>query len=384
MTRPRSSVPIWASDDTYAAPNEFEGEDTKLEPSAGELSQGYKYKGRPAAPKYNWVHNMYSRFIEYNDGRLSRIPLYNIKSITANDNDSSNSNYAIVYSKLSSRPRWFVYCHRGDFSNSVFRSNTRFNWTGLVGDGDFAQDAASSTTRIVIAEGANNDGLSWSSNGQDFTPSTVNGSGGQYSCVFWTGTNFIASASGGSMKISSDGGTFDNPTTPAVNWALSAYGAAQFAMSPDTGRVIGVPTSGSRFIYSDDDGDSWSEVNVDNATWRGVTYKHGIWYAVKSTTGNAVYSSSNNGLTWTQLVTPGMADVFMRKLFTHENYIVGLAGDTIWFSEDGENWERGIYLNQDGLETRQAWHLADGQICVACHNTSSGVTNQLVLTQQVF
>src|SRR5690606_28307520 len=99
--------------------------------------------------------------------------------------------------------------------------------------------------------GAGDVGLAYSNDGATFAQCTVTGSAGQFSTVFWTGTNFVAFAPGGAHKVSTDGITFNNATTPAVNWALGSYEAAQLAISPG-GRLIGVPMSGARFIYSDD------------------------------------------------------------------------------------------------------------------------------------
>lgn len=389
MSRPNNSVPIWSSDDTYQAPNPDVGENTKLAPSAGEISQGHSYNGRPPAPKINWLENIYSRFIEHNDERITRLPFYNLRSINALANGSIATNLSVLWSllPLPDQPaQWEVYAQAvaGEGLGRSLSPNG-YDWQAVnaSGGGAFIFDSASSEAAIIIATGTNSPGLKRSTDGTNFSDPTV--SNGDFRTVFYTGSTFIASAAATVvLRISVDNGlTFSAPTGPPTNWGTAGYHAAQFAINPDTGRVIAVPNSGSRFIYTDDEGDNWSEAVVPNESWRGIAYKDGLWCAVNTDATDPVYTSEDDGVTWSQVTTSGLdANSFNRKIFVHEGYFVASRGTNgrIRYSEDGVDWTTAVLLQPaSGAEFRD-WHYGGGGFCAAFRDASG--TLDLVTTLQ--
>lgn len=320
--------------------------------------------------------------------QVERIVLNNVRNLQSVTNGSTANNHAIVWSTLDGeQPRWRVFKEGsggGDGNEQISSWNGGASWDSsnvvLTSVGN-ALEGACGPTRMVLATGAGDTGLAYSNDGATFAQCTVTGSAAQFSMVFWTGTNFVASAPGGAHKVSTDGITFNNATTPAVNWALGAYEAAQFAISPG-GRLIGVPMSGTRFIYSDDHGVNWTEVTVPSESWRGIAWKNGIWYAVNTDTTDPVYASDDDGLTWTQLSSPAITTgQFARKIFLLGKYLVGFRPQGIWYSEDGETWHRGMNVNPPGSPAFQNWQMGAGGFCFA-YKSTSGPT-YLVTTPQI-
>ncbi len=366
-TRPRATVPIFASDDVYASPYDI-GVDTKLEPSAAEISQGYAREYRAPARKENWLRYMTDRFVEHNDARLTRLPLHNVRAIYATGNDSSSTNYAIVWAPFNTSPvngpRWLAYTDIGSDSQDAYYTQNGITWSSASIATTTALDGAFGNDVVVLATGTAFDGLVRSTTGGvTFTGCTVDDQ--DFRTVFFTGATFLASASPGIIRRSTDdGATFSAATTPPSYWGTSGYHASQFALG--NGRVFAVPDSGARFIYSDDEGDTWSEVIVPNLSWRGVGYLNSIWYAVAST--GEVYQSINSGVTWTLVTTTGIpSSTIQRQMFVHENLlcIVDLTG-VIHYSTNGETWRSGATLHPGPAGAAfGVWSYGGGGFCAA-------------------
>src|SRR5690606_30110735 len=112
--------------------------------------------------------------------------------------------------------------------------------------------------------------------------------------IIWDGTNFILSRGNNGVAISATGTSFSAAATPPPNWTSSNHFAVQFATNGS--RVVGVTNSTSQYVpYSDDNGDTWTDVSVSSLAWAGIAYRPSsspsgaLWMAV-STTGH-VYTS---------------------------------------------------------------------------------------------
>lgn len=69
--------PEWATDPTYDAPGEaWDGLNPNLDPGAGLIAQGYKPRDKPNARNWNWLQNLWGRWISWlRDERDRMAPL---------------------------------------------------------------------------------------------------------------------------------------------------------------------------------------------------------------------------------------------------------------------------------------------------------------------
>jgi hypothetical protein len=312
---------------------------------------------------------------------MNRMPFHNVRSYYALPNNSTSTNYAVLWRTTPLGDAWFVYTDSGDSGEELYRSRNGYDWLPTSTNVATAIDAASSDTAIVLAIGSVSVGLARSTNGTVFAAPTVTDL--EYVTIFYTGATFIASADGAIRRSTDDGATFVAPTSLGAGWSGGGYEAAQFAIGD--GRIVAVPATGAFFIYSDDEGDNWSQVAVPNKSWKGIAYANGTWVAITDESGGSVYKSTDNGATWVQQTTTALdADglEFQKKIFSHGKYFAGLRGGStrIWYSQDGALWVPGPELQPATAPVFRAWQYGGGGFCLAYHDANGDT--ELVTTLQ--
>jgi len=95
---------------------------------------------------------------------------------------------------------------------------------------------------------------------------------------------------------------------------------------------------GQNHIYYSSDGLSWTKVFVASAVFHKVTYNDGVWVIVG--TGNNIYRSTDDGVSWTQATTvPAGVGTFHSIAYGGGVWAVGKADGTILTStDDGDTW----------------------------------------------
>jgi hypothetical protein len=130
---------------------------------------------------------------------------------------------------------------------------------------------------------------------------------------------------------SRDGSTWSDRTMPNTrNWTSVGYGNKRFVM---------VASGSDRGAYSNNGGDSWTEMTMPgtSADWTSVFWGNGIWVAaVTGTTNFAGYSY--DGITW-QRSSFSSSRRRERVCFGNGCFIIACYGSNVCYrSTDGINW----------------------------------------------
>jgi len=117
---------------------------------------------------------------------------------------------------------------------------------------------------------------------------------------------------------SSDGVTWNPPTTVNGNWTSVTYGNNKFV-------VVGV----NKTMYSSD-GVTWNPPTSITGSWTSVTYGKNLFVAV----GNGTTMYSSDGVTW----VPTSATEYWRCVTYGKNLFVAVGFNTTMYSSDGVTW----------------------------------------------
>ena len=224
--------------------------------------------------------------------------------------------------------RWIAV---GEGTHSIAYSDDGYNWTGITNktifsDFGYGIDCVGTTW---VAVGKSDDASAHviacsTDNGITWSDVTKNGGGGSKD-IFDVGRDVT---SYGTLFVA--GGTFDFPSTlntlaysyDGINWEGLGIGVLRdgiWRIATNGTRWIAVgannSSSNNRIAYSDNPTVSNSWVEINDTTFgsfgRGVTWAGGdIWIAVGAMSPKIV-RSSNNGLTWTQVVDDDKAFNFL-------------------------------------------------------------------------
>ncbi len=230
-----------------------------------------------------------------------------------------------------------------------------------------------------IAVGNSGTVLKYNTGCNDWLPLTVSGSGDDFrNLSFPTANTGYVSGPANALYKTNNGGTSWSYIAPASTGLTNASIQCVYFISADTGFIAGSQTGlsgGGRFIKrTTNGGASWADVtpaSIGNSTIYDMAFfQPGTGIAVA--TNNKAFRTTDNGLSWTSVTTPGTA--YSVAVAGPQNAIA-VAGSNIMRSTDqGQSWTsiattatglQGVhfYDASNGMMTGNnggVWHTSDG------------------------
>ncbi len=228
---------------------------------------------------------------------------------------------AFVYRTSNGGTNWTqVFMQTGGFINSVQLTGGLFGY--MMGDPVGGRWSLWNTGTI---------GLSW-----DSTSLRLAGTGeaGCNNGMFILGTKlwFTTNTSNGKIYYSTNSGV--SFTTQQTGATSQSFGAIWFNYAS-----VGMASSNSSLFYTTTSGSTWSPVTNVPGTGviSGITGKNTRWWCIRSSSGSSIYTSGDNGATWTSQSCPSgsYAHITLGRLSTGGTanvWAVGDAGKIIYLS----------------------------------------------------
>lgn len=137
------------------------------------------------------------------------------------------------------------------------------------------------------------------------------------------------------MLYTADGFATTIDVTPGNGGLINGF------VQLDNGRWL---ISGTHVLYSDDQGQSWTQSDTPEAGGRGLLYHQGVIY----TGSGGIYRSTNRGESFTKVLND---DINLRKFIGRGNVLYGIALDKSLYesTDNGLSWQQVTTQNFNGL-----------------------------------
>lgn len=249
------------------------------------------------------------------------VNIWGVDGLTALVAGTIGSN-AFVYRTSNGGVNWTqVFTQTGGFINSVQLTGGLFGY--MMGDPVGGRWSLWNTSTI---------GLSW-----DSTSLRLAGTGeaGYNNGMYITGTRvwFVTNTATGKIYTSTNSGaTFTAQQTGSTS---TSFGSIWFNYV-----FAGMASSNGSLFYTSNGGTSWAAVTNapgGTANINGITGKNTRWWFTRSTESTSIYTSGDNGVTWTSQSCPSgsYAHITLGRLSTGGTanvWAVGDAGKIIYLS----------------------------------------------------
>ena len=219
-----------------------------------------------------------------------------------------------------------------DETGASWYSDNGRRWRAGGTVGAQLRDIAVGHTGRFVVVGA---GIWYSDDGEQWTRVSGLSLTGELTGVSYGGGHFIALQGGHYAFNSSDGSTWSGPF----------LAGGDFIAHSDTGRAVTLAMHATGSLYSDDNGETWTDTGAwFSSSWGALTYGDGRFVAVEGNTPRVYHSAE--GLEWTLAGSipyerPQCNDI----AFGDGRFIVVGMGDPesnvesgIWYSDDGAIW----------------------------------------------
>lgn len=171
-----------------------------------------------------------------------------------------------------------------------------------------------------------------------------------WNTIFYSDGKFIALGNGTVSATSVDGLSWSSvlmPVSVGTSWARS-----------DSGTLVALSLSNGQFLYSTNNGGSWTNVAVVAEPWLNVLWGGGVFCAF-SDSASSFYLWSVDGISWTQRSYQNQ----VKHTFIHDgNRFIGTGnGDTYWNGTLQQYTNVSSIVSYDGV-TWKTYYPADHEL----------------------
>lgn len=334
MSRP-AEIPTWATNDTFVSPSDsWDGDPTKVAPSAGRQAEGFEPTQQPPAEFFNWLYNRLGGWIAY----LSEFLLWNW--LDGADFAGAGTVAAFAHDSAMDTGRGFYASVSENATRE--RSSNGIDWAAAGGPGGstalYAIAADQAGLMIAVGEDASGRTIESTTNASgytDETPAAAGAGGDNFHGVVWDPLTslWVVVGTGEELETSPDGAAWTTRTTPGTD--------DLFAVATDeTSILVAVGSNGK--IISSPDAINWTQRTSGTAT----TLTDVIWCSELGlfvALSNSVLLISADGISWTPGTHPGTHGGADSQIATDGRVIMALGSAATYraFSVDGGNtWKQ--------------------------------------------
>ena len=345
MPTPIGTLPTHATSETFVAGPDI-GEDTKVEPSAAEMAEGFHRTGKPPARKLNWSMNKLGEWVQY----LAMLEPQNFFPAQNTHTAGTMGGLSGVFFAKKSK-RYVAHTAAGD---EVYVSFTGHRWV-LRDSGDGLSLGAAITCgvdtsqigRFLLFCASSASYYISSDSGESFTTGTVTGSGTRtvYAAVY---DEFHAKTIAVGVNNSTEDSAWysaDGLTLTRVPLTAGTLFPSLIACDQATGRVVAAAVLGDRIWYSEDGGVTWGSYvhTFDNHTDLTFNQETSRW-VLTTNDGEVLFATDpRTAGGWTEVTEPEVPLLAIAAAGRNYVGITGVVGGLVpyfFFSQDeGETWQ---------------------------------------------
>jgi hypothetical protein len=221
-------------------------------------------------------------------------------------------------------------------TSSISVENSGFGNLWENSSGGSGSEIVYSGDKFVIISSSTSTPVHYSSDGINWSSTTISGQGQSMGSIGFGGGNYVALSNAGG-----GGSTYGATSSNGTSWTYRTYTGANVntSNSPTYGNGVWIATSsGYAFaLRSTNNGTSFSAVSVpSSSTWNNAAYGNSIFVICASNATAA--ATSADGITWTARTLPVSG---FRSLSFHNGLFFGTASassNLLYTSTDGITW----------------------------------------------